>query len=418
MTVLAFSCASFASEPYASDADASDAGGQRQHDQGMSMLQFYCSDAAGREYEELELDTHVANLNDCRSPADDLDDLPPLVPILLRPGQDLFTDGKSAALDKQSFHSSRAPIPAAPSLARAESFEGMIPVVSLGCSCGPRLSFQEMGVAGEALPFDWMTTSIEGIMDQLETNFRSLFQFTSWETAQLPGVRIPITVFRSSGHSWWHDDPTTSATQEKYRRRIKRLNGMRAVNHPILFVRLAATTSELGLVDSLAEQLIDRFGPQAMLLLIVSGQDPGKYMVRSLPNVLFYFMPNSSGRSAYCPAIACGLEWAAGKSPKYPSLHSLREVESSVRPSHDGCFGMGGLPAFGDLPSAIPAPPRPAIIIDQGGAGGEPLVMPPPSTSGRNSSNATKDGRSLEGIEWHEQSAEYRGQSCQQCVLQ
>merc|ERR1719326_241609 len=112
-----------------------------------------------------------------------------------------------------------------------------IPLVSLGCSCGPKMAFDELGRGAETLPFDWMCTTIEGVIGFLSTDFQGFFQYNSQENAHLPESGTRITVFRSTRHSWWHDDPNDPATQEKYNRRIQRLNSMKAFNEPILFVR-------------------------------------------------------------------------------------------------------------------------------------------------------------------------------------
>merc|ERR1719238_420167 len=38
-------------------------------------------------------------------------------------------------------------------------------LVSLGCYCGPKLSFKMMGYGSETLPFDWIRTDIDGFFD-------------------------------------------------------------------------------------------------------------------------------------------------------------------------------------------------------------------------------------------------------------
>merc|ERR1719424_1143616 len=60
----------------------------------------------------------------------------------------------------------------------------------------------------------------------------------------------------------------------------------------------------------------------------------------------------------YCPGVAVGLEWVAGKTLNCKCLPDLSAAHGLTMPSHNGCFGMGGIPAFDNLPTNIPCPPR------------------------------------------------------------
>jgi len=255
-----------------------------------------------------------------------------------------------------------------------------IPLVSLGCSCGPKMAFDEMGRGSETLPLDWMCTTLEGVIGFLTTEFQGFYQFNSIEAATMP-EGTNIKVFRGVNHSWWHDDPTNPATQEKYNRRISRLFSMKSVNEPILFVRVAATTDELPMVDTLARKLVEKFGPRAMLLIVIGGQLPnnvGPCIVSSIPNLMVYYMHGGGGMNMYCPAIAAGLEWAAGKSPSNcQRLPDLRTAQSRATASHAGLFGMGGVPAFENIAPHIRAPPRTAVTtsLEASGATQDPLLQ-------------------------------------------
>lgn len=240
---------------------------------------------------------------------------------------------------------------------------GALTLVSLGCSCGPKMAFQEMKLDKETLPFDWMCTTIQGIIGFLSTDFQGFFQFNSRDGAILPESTRPIEVFRTARHSWWHDDPTDPATQEKFIRRIDRLNTtIRAVNEAVLFVRVAATTDELPMADVLLHKLAEKFGPRAMLLLIVGGQVPrneGAYTVNGIPNLLVFFLHGGGGKSMYCPAISAAIGWASGQTlNNCQQMQDLGAVKNCALPSHNGFFGMGNIPAFDNLPPSIEFPPR------------------------------------------------------------
>ena len=59
---------------------------------------------------------------------------------------------------------------------------------------------------------------------------------------------------------------------ERYKRRIHRFNHIGDSSHPLLFVRVAATTDELCKVTELLDELVGRFGPNIGLLVILNFQ--------------------------------------------------------------------------------------------------------------------------------------------------
>eukprot|EP00913_Durusdinium_trenchii_P023897 g22442.t1 len=172
-----------------------------------------------------------------------------------------------------------------------------IMLVSLGCYCGPKLSFKNIGRGAETLPFDWMRTRHEGLMHFLqgnwdeESNYNGFFEFTSKKV--VPGCQM--TTYRSYYHSFWHDDPTDPGMHERYKRRIKRFNEIDAESKPVLFVRTIPTTEELENVPALMDLLIKRHGKQAFLLLIIDFQKTaqGAAVVEGIDNIMVHFLSGS-----------------------------------------------------------------------------------------------------------------------------
>ncbi|CAE7658640.1 ACP5 [Symbiodinium necroappetens] len=140
---------------------------------------------------------------------------------------------------------------------RVDAETEQIMLVSLGCFCGPKLSFKNIGRGAETLPFDWMRTRHEGLVHFLRngwdesTGWNGFFEFNSKKV--VPGVSM--TTYRSYYHSFWHDDPTDPGMHERYQRRISRFNNIDATSKPVLFVRTVPTTQELKVVP---ERLGDR----------------------------------------------------------------------------------------------------------------------------------------------------------------
>merc|ERR1719476_178096 len=48
---------------------------------------------------------------------------------------------------------------------------GDVQLVSLGCSCAPKLSFKDIGRGAETLPFDWSRTKVEALLHFIDKDF-------------------------------------------------------------------------------------------------------------------------------------------------------------------------------------------------------------------------------------------------------
>jgi hypothetical protein len=225
--------------------------------------------------------------------------------------------------------------------------------VSLGCACGIKLAFKEMGRGAETLPFDWITTTSDGILDFLRSGFQGFFNFERKAGKDVGGTSI--TAFRSKQHGFWHDDPTLAATHEKYNRRFKRMQAISAHSQPVLFVRLAATSEEIRTVDQFVSQLTSQFGPNAHLLLIIDCQDanaPGPCTVKGLDNLLIHYLSGLSGCgfSKFCGPIDTALDWAAKKPVRCHQVQDLAAAHHLAKPVTPGYYGMGGMGAFEGIP--------------------------------------------------------------------
>lgn len=226
-----------------------------------------------------------------------------------------------------------------------------VQVISLGCACGPKMAFQDMGMGAATLPFDWVTTTAEGVMDFLRTGFKGFFDFDRKVEKNVQGHNI--TAFRSRRHGFWHDDPTQQSTREKYQRRIARLMATDARTQPVLFVRLAATSDELRTADVFAKTLQSQFGPRAMLLLIIDCQPanaPGACTVAGIDNLLIHYLPGASGTDKFCGPIRNAVDWAANRPSQCKQLGNMAAAIGTASPVTPGFYGMGGIPAFEGIP--------------------------------------------------------------------
>jgi hypothetical protein len=226
-----------------------------------------------------------------------------------------------------------------------------IQLVSLGCACGPKLSFKEMGRGAETLPFDWITSTSDGVLGFLKSGFHGFFDFERKVEKDVGGINI--TAFRSSHHGFWHDDPTLDETHEKYHRRFARMLSIDTRKQPVLFVRLAATSEEIRSVDQFLGQLTSQFGPHAYLLLIIDCQGAnacGPCLVKGLDNLIIHYLEGGSGVTKFCEPVDNALDWVAKKQTQCTQVQDLAVALNLAKPVTPGYYGMGGMPAFEGVP--------------------------------------------------------------------
>lgn len=227
-------------------------------------------------------------------------------------------------------------------------------LVSLGCYCGPKLSFRGLKRDAETLPFDWVRTRIDGLLHFIQNDFDKFFDYQVREVVPGAGIDKPMITHRSYYHSFWHDDLSDEATFAKYRRRMDRFKAIDAHNLPVLFVRSVATTEEIQHTEKLYGELLQRFGRCAKLLLIVDFQPADEHiLVNGLDNLLIAKLHHSAhggdnGGAPYAKAIGVAIEWA--KSGKLlgdvPSKNVTSISMVNETPTDWGLKGLGGLPAF------------------------------------------------------------------------
>lgn len=236
--------------------------------------------------------------------------------------------------------------------------DGLI-LCSLGCFCGPKLTFQKMGRGAETLPFDWMRVSFEGLLHFLSSDFDGFFDYTTKKS--VPGASM--TMYRSRLHSFWHDNPESQETKDKYGRRIARFKNLGASQRPILFVRVAATTDEILRADELLSALRSFFGELAALLLIADFQhtNKGLHVVDDREDLLVSLHPSTAhngdnGAAPYVEPVQAAIDWVNGEPLEAACLPDLESLCQLIDENHWGLVGLGDLDAFEDIPRrAVPS---------------------------------------------------------------
>jgi len=239
-------------------------------------------------------------------------------------------------------------------------------VVSLGCHGIVKRTLQQMGRGREALPFDWLQISHEGLLHFLRKGFESPIRPGLGAGGQRPmerhgffdiATRKPVpgtslTLCRSHLHAFLHDDMGKPETKAKYVKRIEHFAKLAFGGHNLLFVRTVARSDEVSRADELVGALRSYFGQGACLLLIVDFQcsHSGAFVVEGLDDLLVYHLnsSNSSTEAAdpYRTAIDCALEWSHSKPIEAASIADLQTLQSVTDITSWGSFTPGGLHAF------------------------------------------------------------------------
>jgi len=168
-----------------------------------------------------------------------------------------------------------------------ETFE----FISMGCFCAPSYSLQMLGMKRYSYPFDWVRSSIDGIIHCLNMQFQDFLTYsTTWTQEQ-------YMVFGGTrwGGSFWHHNLEAPVTQEDMFRRVQRLYGVRevAASKPRFFVRSLNSTREIDSAVRFREAL-RKMLPEAeevLLLLIVdlqSNTGPMAVTGEAGQGILFY----------------------------------------------------------------------------------------------------------------------------------
>jgi len=178
---------------------------------------------------------------------------------------------------------------ASPQTAQVRCFDTDFQVISLGCYSGARASMDRLGLRGSALPFDRVTTRVEGVLEFLQTNGQTLKICKGTANNDVKALTSSIENFRLASQS----------------------------ESPKLFVRVVATVEELGGLGQLRQELDTQFGREACLLIIVDFQPKQRICcIEEQYYLLVYFQTADAHQlgtgAAYCDAIACGLRWASG----------------------------------------------------------------------------------------------------------
>eukprot|EP00971_Amphidinium_carterae_P138211 2738539-Amphidinium_carterae.1 len=253
----------------------------------------------------------------------------------------------------------------------SQAFISNVEFVSLGNYCAVASALQALGMRKYAYPFDWVRSSVNGIIHLLENSFADFFDYDASEMTAEHGVVYKHTPW---GGSFWHHDIKEADVKACFKRRIDRMMGKGEVpgNVPRVFVRTLNSSAEVDSCLDLHKALQKVFsGAKVYLLILLDMQDQSGplRLPGSSDKILFYRVPLSAALTAdldsraqgYWPALACAVRHWAGHQDDVTEVPTLRGVRDMID-SFDGGNAASALYAPRRLPNTPPTPLPPPVV--------------------------------------------------------
>lgn len=162
------------------------------------------------------------------------------------------------------------------------------------------MTLRRMGLDQATMPFDWIRTSATGIIHWLRHGFTDYFR-TPFRRIEVKLRDLPMTVYRSPTHSFWHDNIEDLVTRQKLFRRVQRFCDLSSdpSNRALLFVRSICGTSEVQESEDMFDALKERFGQngrEVFLLVVIDDQGMvGPILHSKYQHLFFWVKPLTEG---------------------------------------------------------------------------------------------------------------------------
>lgn len=243
----------------------------------------------------------------------------------------------------------------------AAEFADSCEFISLGCNCQISRGLQALGVKRWTYPFDWLQSSMSGLIHLFKTDFEDFLTCTSTKAANQVGEKCTYNRARWGG-SFWHHDVEDLSVRDAFERRIQRLLGMLPdvpASKARVFVRTASSTLELDQTLQLYETLKDALPEcRIYLLMIVDLQETEELVALECSvgmDVLFFRahehifatydgFDRKQVAENYARAVACAISvWMSGICPaSVPVEPSLAQVSARCDQMDSGDPGSEG----------------------------------------------------------------------------
>ena len=161
---------------------------------------------------------------------------------------------------------------------------------SLGGWCGTTIGLRNKNLYGEALPFDYIRSSFEGIINAIDNDFDNFFPNKLEPEITKNGKEI---WFRGKYFSFCHHDLRNTKVVDTFNRRIKRFYSFLNTNKDkVVFVRTVVSydyNEELNLVDDFENLINEKFKSLNYILIMIIPLQPKTSFYKTLNKKTFVF---------------------------------------------------------------------------------------------------------------------------------
>lgn len=168
-------------------------------------------------------------------------------------------------------------------------------MISLGGWCAPAMALEKRGLRVEALPFDYIRITFQGVIDCIENDFAGFFP-----KRIRPERILFFRAFRGRFAGFFHHNLEDEAVIETFRRRIARFSEILRTSDEILFIRTIVDPDfekELALVPSFERAIATRYpGLDFRLALVVQNQQRTEPVAKVNERTLLFTMKYTRGK--------------------------------------------------------------------------------------------------------------------------
>ncbi len=207
--------------------------------------------------------------------------------------------------------------------------------VSLGYSCYIAQNLQDMGLRNESLPFDWLASSLSGVLKAIETQFSDFLSYDlMYQDSKYHHAYKNIAYDFSFYHDCKKELPLRwqiSSVRRKYARRIARF--YKVIQEPTLFIRYVRNWEELEWLEEnhkTVEELLKGYCAFNGILYIFDIEESVVFDEK-IPN-LYHVKKDEGEKLTKKPIISNQILYSAFEKLEYPNKEKNLSFYANKKP--------------------------------------------------------------------------------------
>ncbi len=169
--------------------------------------------------------------------------------------------------------------------------------ISIGGWCGTTIGLRGCNMYNESLPFDYVRSTMEGVIKTLESDFESFFPERIEMDTDIPGYMYNHYSIRGKYIGFFHHDIREEEVRDTFKRRWERMKEyMREEGREIYFLRTIVEEDfikrEIGWKDRFHELIQQKYGVQNYRLIYILPQQQETKFYRRLDDKTDLYLLN------------------------------------------------------------------------------------------------------------------------------